>query len=381
MKIRFLVLGVFLLALSMACNTLSGGSAPPAAPTATTAPASAAPTLAAPQSGGGENPTPTQSQPTKPPPAESGSAPPAEVQDITALAQSYRLEIHMTWEPESGDPQPTDVLMEHVSDPLAEYLRISSPDGEFETYQIGDEMWMCSEGDCFYSRDAGSEAAPIMGGEDSSFQSDMFADPNVFTQKVGMETVNGFESTRYIVTLPPEALQDMSEGEMSNLHTEAWITTPGKYPPFLIRWTATWDEVRNGVAGKSSLTYEVRDVDAEFTISPPEGAAGGSAGGESGGMPGGNAGGGGTAAGIPAYPNAQVVASMGGYSMLTTSDDVQTVASFYTQSLADAGWSQQTDSTLGGMVIQTWTQGDKTLSLTIAPDEASGTTNIIITTE
>ncbi len=367
MKTRLFFLLALLLSVSLACNFLTGGGeAPPPAPTAAqenapqssgeaTAPATAPTTLPA---------NPTAEEPSQPP-ATGGEAAPGEVQDIAALAQSYRITIHTTWQPENGDAETNDVILEHTSNPPAEHMSISSPDGNFETFQIGDEAWFCSEGDCFYSQGV-SEESPIT----ETFQTDFLNDASTYTQKVGTETVNGFKATHYIITLPPEVEQSIAEGEMSNMRPEVWITEAGKYPPFMIRWTATWDETRNGVAGKGSLTYEVSDVDGDFTITPPENSGGN----------GGENNGGSNLGGMPAYPGAQVTASMSGYSMMSTADAPQTVSDYFVQNLPDQGWTLQSNDSLGDMYIQTWAKEGQTLSITIMPDD-EGTTTIMMTLE
>ncbi len=371
MKTRLFLVLALLLSVSLACNFLTGGNeAPPPAPTAAQE--------NAPQ-GGGEAAAPTTA-----PPAASTAAPANPTQpagntsewgDVTTFAQSYKIRIYSVWQPESGEAEATDILIEHTTDPQAEHLLVTSPDGDIETVQIGNDNWMCFGGDCIYSQGSADESADLL--EDEETPADFFTNPDVQLEEAGRETINGFKTTHYNVTLPPEAVQGIAQGEMSNLQSEVWVADAGKYPPFVVRWTATWDEVRDGVNGSGSLEYEVLEVDTDFTISPPEGAE---SGGESGN--GGDTGGqdtGGTAA-MPSYPNAQVIASMGGYSMMSTADDPQAVSDYYVSTLPDQGWTLQSNDTLGDMHIQTWAKEGKTLSITIMPSD-DGTTSIMMTLE
>ncbi len=371
MKTRLFLVLALLLSVSLACNFLTGGNeAPPPAPTAAqgNAPQSggeaAAPTTAPPAAPTAAPANPTAEQPSQP----AGNA--SEWGDVTIFAQSYKMRIYSVWQPDNGEAEATDVLIEHTTDPQAEHMSITSPDGDMEIVQIGNDSWMCFGGDCIYSQGEDQSAGLL---EDEESPADFFTNPDVQLEEAGRETINGFKTTHYNVILPPEAIQGIAEGEMSNLQSEVWVTDAGKYPPFVIRWTATWDEVRDGVNGSGSLEYEVLEVDTDLAISPPEGAESGGESGSGGQETGG-------AAGMPSYPNAQVVASMSGYSMMSTADDPQTVSDYYVSTLPDQGWTLQSNDALGDMHIQTWAKEGKTLSITVMPSD-DGTTSIMMTLE
>ncbi len=90
--------------------------------------------------------------------------------------------------------------------------------------------------------------------------------------------------------------------------------------------------------------------------------------------------GGGFAVVMPSYPDAQVTASMSGYSMMSTVDAPQAVSDYFVQNLPDQGWTLQSNDSLGDMYIQTWAKEGQTLSITIMPDD-EGTTTIMMTLE
>ncbi len=368
MKTRLFLILALLLSASLACNFLTGGGSAPEAASTQSAGESAAPT-SAPQSGSGSAPTTAPEEPSQPSAAGNG-----EVTDITTFARSYKLRIYLTWQPENGETETNDVLIAHTSEPQAEHVYINSPDGEIEITQIGKDNWMCFDGECIYSQGDAEDATPFLGeGEDAT---SFFNDPDIQLKKTGTETINGFKATHYTVILPLAAVQDMAEGDASNVQSEVWIVEGNsQYPPFVVRWTASWDETREGVAGHSALEYEVQELDTDFTIAPPENAAAGG-GGESGGEGGGEGG----EAALPTYPGAQVIASMSGYSMMSTADDLQTVSEYYVQNLPASGWTLQSNDSLGGMVMQMWTKDNQTLTITIMPND-DGTTGIMLTTE
>ncbi len=349
MKRTFLfILLTLLLGLSLACNFLSGGNqSPPPAPTAVSGSSGEA-TAAVPET----NPTA--------PPAENNSTP-GEIQEVTALTVNYRLKLHTAWQPEVQDAEVTDMLIERTIDPDAEHFLITSPDGDFETYRIGTQYTMCTAEGCFSMSD--SEASPMFESTDMTLP--FLNNPDVEMKKIGTEEINGIKTTHYQIKLSAVAIAELSSGDVSNVESEAWVAENYQgLPPFVMRWTASWDEVRDGVNGKNTLHYEVSDLGADFTITPPE-----------------NSGTGNAPDDVPIYPNAQQSISMSGMMVYTTADDVQTVSDFYAQELPNQGWTLDSDGSMTGLTMQTWTKGDRTLTLLITFDDSSNTTSIMITLE
>ncbi|GAB4522273.1 MAG: hypothetical protein Fur0018_03820 [Anaerolineales bacterium] len=345
-----------LISLSLACNFLSGSQPSPAPTAAMQATAVSTPT---------ENTAPPAGQPTAPPESGGDTGTSGSIQDVTALAHSYRLSIHTTWQPDGQEAQPSDIFIERTLEPDAEHIRVVDSQNTVDTYRIGTQTTMCtSETDCFSMQDA--NATPLLSKSDMSLS--FLNDPEVSLQKAGSETIDGLEVTHYIITLSPATFAQLySEGEVSNPQSEVWVAEHHpSYPPFVVRWMASWDEVRNGVSGKSTLDYRLSDLDAAFTIQAPEDQAAG----------------GNVPADLTAYPNAQQTLSMAGTYIYSTTDSIQEVTDYYAQALPAQGWTLQEDTSMAGvMTLQTWHKGDQTLTLTITHDESSNTTSIILNQE
>ncbi len=350
---------LLLLALSLACNALSKNTSPPPAPTqGIPMPSTGNESTNTPQE---QSPPPTQPASTAPTDTPStANTPPDEVVDVMTFAQEYKLHIVNSWQPEGGSPEQTDVLIEHTSNPPVDHSRITSPDGTVETYQTATETWLCTEGNCFYSQDTTQEYTPLLNGEDMG--ASYFNNPEFEMQEIGRETINGIATIHYRVNVPASLVKGMAQGEMSNLQSEAWVADESGLPRFVVRWSATWDEVRGEVSGHSTLLYDVQEVNTGFSITLPETNSGENATGD-----------------VPVYPGAQQSLNTGDTMMYITNDDVDTVTRFYADALSAQGWTMTTDSSMAGVAtIQTWTKGDQTLTLTITHDESSGGTGILI---
>lgn len=357
------ILLTMLLGLSLACNFLSGGNqSPPPAPTAVsgsngeaTAPAPATNTETPPTTPAPE--TNTETPPTAPPAENNGTS--GEFQDVAALTVNYRLRIHVAWQPEGQDAEVTDMLIERTIDPDAEHFLITSPDGDFDTYRIGTQYTMCSADGCFSMSD--SEASPMFESTDTTLP--FISNPDADMKKIGTEKINGIKTTHYQIKFSAAAIAELASGDVSNIQSEAWVAENYQgFPSFVMRWTATWDEVRDGVSGKSTVNYEVSDLGADFTIAPPDNSTTGNVPDD-----------------VPIYSNAQQSLSMGGMMVYTTTDDVQTVTDFYAQELPNQGWTLDSDGSMTGMTMQTWTKGDRSLQLLITLDESNNTTSIMLT--
>jgi len=344
------ILLAMLLGLSLACSFLSGGNQnPPPAPT-TVSGSSGEATASAPE-------TNAETLPTAPPAENNGT--PEEFQDVTALTVNYRLKINVTWQPEGQDAEVTDMLIERTIDPDAEHFLVTSPDGDFDTYRIGTQYTMCSAGECFSMSD--SETSPMFESTDTT--SPFLNNPTADMKKIGSEEINGIKTTHYQIKLLPVAIAELAGGDVGDVQADAWVAENYQgFPPFIMRWTVSWDEVRDGVSGKSTMNYEVSDLGANFTIAPPEDSTTGNVPDD-----------------VPIYPNAQQSLSMGGMMVYTTTDDVQTVTDFYAQELPNQGWTLNSNSSMASMTMQAWTKGDRSLDLLITLDESSNTTSIMLT--
>jgi hypothetical protein len=124
----------------------------------------------------------------------------------------------------------------------------------------------------------------------------------------------------------------------------------------------SWTEKRQDLNGTASFVYETYDVNAPFSIEPPEGAV------ESG-LP----------EDVPLYPGAGEVFSMQGMTSFSSSDSASALADFYRDGLATGGWTMQSDESLETMVQQAWKKGNRTLNLVIA--DQNGGSSVMITIE
>lgn len=318
--------------------------------------------------GGGGNATPTREtevtqapsveQPTAAPTPESGGEVPAPqvAEDALAGLDSYRARMISQWTPAGGTPEGTTLLEEYTRDPAAHRVVIEGPEGTVEIVQIGDTGWFCTNGECMQSAQDEEDILSDMGA--TTFDPADFTSGTDYTYK-GEETVNGIRARCYALDLSAAEIAAMAQGSVTDVQANACIAAQSGLPEFVVRYQMGWKETRDDTEGTTEFSFEVYDVNRPFTIEPPEGAAG---------LP----------EDVPAYPGASELMMMEGFISFSTTDDVATVADFYGTGLPTQGWTKEEDTTLEGMVSQTWTKDDRTLNLMISAGEGGKISVLII---
>ena len=276
--------------------------------------------------------------------------------DADAMSEfdSYRVRIVSRWTPEVGDAEGLTMEQAHTRSPVAQQFIIDmGEDVETEFVQIENEAWYCSGGSCTQTAADAEELA-------TGFGDSMVLDPADVTNDadarfVGRERMNGVQTSRYALDLSEAQAAVLAQGDVADLQSNVWIADEPSLPAYTARFEMSWTETRDGEAGKSEFFYDVYDVNAPFSISPPEGS-------ESSGLP----------DDVPAYPNTEDVFSMEGMTTFRSPDSVETVADFYRDGLPAQGWTNETDEELGDMVNQVWKKDERTLNLMVSPsDEGS----------
>jgi len=187
---------------------------------------------------------------------------------------------------------------------------------------------------------------------------------------VGKETVNGLPTRHYTLganVLEAEILgwESMVEN-VEDATMDVWIADKADLPAFaarmLVEVTGTAPEGDTDAVVKFNMSLNLTDVNADFTIEPPEAAA-------SGGLP----------EDIPVYENRQNQTSIGGMLSFETEDDLATVAEFYASEMESAGWTlEEGGMSTDTMEMQNWTKDARGVQLMISADEDSGMTSVTI---
>lgn len=312
----------------------------------------------APATGGGTGAQPTGPSATEPP---AGGEPAPEV---TAGAldnlDSYRLRMTWEWHPDSGAAETMVMETEATRDPAARRIMMTSGSDTIEMVQIGDTSWTCMMGSCMQT-----EATEDMMEE---FGSEIDFDPGVYTSGtdydyVGTETVNGVRARHYRLNLTAAEVSALAAGALvSDVQADIWITDQSGLPEYATRFAMSWREDRSGTQGNARMVYDVYDVNAPITIEPPAGAMTG--------LP----------EGLPEYPGATGLTLMEGFISFNTTDDLAAVADFYRNQLPANGWTNQSDQEMGSIIMQTWSDGTRTLNIMISPGQEGGS-SVVLTLE
>ncbi len=351
----WLVLSVLILA-SLACS-LGGGASEDVTEEATQPPASGGEEqeTTAPDSGGGEE--------------ESEAGPALELDaDVLSNLDSYRMHIAWTWTPDSGVGISAEMFQEATRDPAAQRMTMTSseaPDQSIEWVQIDATTWLCSNGSCMQTEQTGEDALSGFG-EGMEMAPEDIADMTEGSEYrfVGQEEVNGINTNHYELTLSAAQAAAMTQSaEVTDFSADIWVADEADLPHFAVRTEMSWTGTSEGVSGQGEMLMEVYDVNAAFTIEPPEGA------------------GAGFPENVPEYPNASGLTMMEGFISFTVTDDVATVADYYRNELAAIGWTLESDDDLGGMIMQSWNLSGQSLSLMVSPGDSGTSVVISITTE
>jgi hypothetical protein len=279
--------------------------------------------------------------------------------DALAGLESYRARFRVEWEPEQGEPEVLTFEEARTRDPSARRLVMGGMVGEqsVEIVQIADQSWVCAEGTCSQMQADPDELASSFSGAAMFDPSDVTNDANA--SFVGREKVHGIQTRHYTLDLTPLQVAFMAQGDVSDVNGDAWVADEPDLPSFAVRFEMSWKEKRQELVGQVSFIYEIYDVNAPFTIEPPEGA-------DEGGLP----------DDVPVYPNGVQTFSSAGMTTFKSPDDLTSVADFYREALVAAGWTMESDDEIEAMVNQVWKKGGRTLTL-VASREDGGTTVMI----
>lgn len=350
MKQRQFIWGAIALLVlaAMACS-LGGRTATPP-PGATSAPPS------------GGQPTAPPTSPTEAPATE--EAPPLEIApNALESLNSYRSRFVMRQTVEGGATEILTMEMEETREPAARRVVLTSEGGEnpgtVEMVQIGDTSWMCSpDTGCIQSQQSAEEATEF--GEGILFKPEDFASADY--QYVGRDTVNGVRSHHYNLKPPSEMLAEVVNGTVTDAKADIWVADEAGMPAYITRFVTSWEgTTEDGKKTTGSWTWDIYDVNQPITIQPPEGAPI-------------------WPEDIPVYPGATDKSMMGSMMMFSSADPVENVAEFYRNEMPGLGWTAGEESTLGNIVMQDWTKGDRKASLMISSKDEGGC-SVMITIE
>jgi hypothetical protein len=288
-------------------------------------------------------------------------APPAIDADALAGLDSYRTRFSAAWKPAEGEPEIIAFEEAHTRDPRARHFVMegSTEDQSLEIVQIEDRSWMCGGGVCSEMEADPDELA-------ASFSDAAMFDPGDMTDDanasfVGREEINGIQTRHYSLKLTPAQVALMAEGDVSDVVGDAWIADEPGLPKFAVRFEMSWAEKRQDLMGEASFVYETYDVNAPFTIEPPEGA-------DESGLP----------DDVPVYPNGEETFSMADMTTFDSPDGVTTVADFYRERLPAEGWTAESDDDMETMVQQVWKKGDRMLTLVVTEQDGGSTAMITL---
>jgi len=360
MKRWSLLVIVGLLLFSLAC--LGGGGKVTETPAATQEQGGAATQ---------EQPVVTEEATTQPA-GEEESAPELDPNALEGL-NSYRSRVTIRTDYEDGKFSEISMEQSETREPRAQHMSMTMA-GEgveqtstMEMIQIGDTQWInFGEGGWMQSQQSPDATPEAFGGGFTSFSDMASSMDKEDYEYIGKETVNGMKTRHYRLKISPTeaALMSMGATDVKDVKADVWITDQSDLPEFAVKFVlivqGTFKENDQERPGTATITQEVYDVNASFTIEPPEGA-------ENAGLP----------EDIPAYEGATDLFSMPGMTSFKSADDMAKISQFYQDELPGNGWTQKEISDLGTMVMQTWEKDDRTLQIMISPEDAGGCSVIL----
>ncbi len=353
MKRYIWILVTLLLLTSLACTALTK---PAATPVGTTEPTggTAEPT------GGTTEPTGGTTEPT----GEDNPtiAPPEALEEL----MTYRMRTQTSEKYASGETTQMQVEQSYTREPRASHIILSTNGTEceqtIEMIQIGTTQWLNMGGSWMQSA-----AEPVT----TTFGSDIYDIFNFENENpedyeyLGKETVNGIRTRHY--RLKDNAALKIAQSEtnlkdVESVNIEVWIADESKVPAILIKLVY---QLKGTVEEKGPveymITHEVYDINADFTINPPEGASNS------------------LAEDVPTYTGPMSnTFLMEGMASFETTDSLETVSAFYKAELPKQGWSLESDESYSGTVMQTWKKDSRSLNLMLSTAD-NGNTSVLIT--
>lgn len=276
----FFIVGLLTLLTLVSCTMgQTSPTATSAPPTATTAAESTAPPEPTATSAEEEmeeeemeaTPTPTEDDEENGD-DEAAQAPALESDALTNL-ESYRAQ--MTWETDVGGDGGQEMTMDiaETRDPDAQQIAISSMGTSVEFIVTPDGTWV----------KAGGQWQSVPGGNMETFFGEMTfiapedvnelasADEDADYEFVGTETINGIQTRHYRVNVNAEELRSATgTSDVQTVDADVWVADESDLPTFAVRFIVQSEVTIEGRTGTGTLTWNVQEVNTEFTIEPPE---------------------------------------------------------------------------------------------------------------
>jgi hypothetical protein len=142
----------------------------------------------------------------------------------------------------------------------------------FEQIAIGEEAWIQAPGDQTWIS-VGAAASPLEGLTSAFFQPDFGGADDAF-ENLGTEMVNGRETIHYRGDLTPLLLEGFLQGEdvpeLSTFDLDVWADPVGFVVKMdMVMEGSGFDPQDPNATGRLEYHYEVYDLGADITITPP----------------------------------------------------------------------------------------------------------------
>jgi len=284
--------------------------------------------------------------------------------DANALEglNSYRMDMTWAFTSEDGSVEEFSIQEEATRSPAAQRYIMHSGGESIEFIQIEQTQWM-RFGEEWMQTTASEDEVDGGFGEFFIDPDEMFSDVDAGDYKyIGKDNVNGMNARHYQLKDSTWDMMfafnatDVKEGVI-----DVWIVDERDLPKFVVRYdvvaTGTFEDEGTG---KLTLTWNIYDVNAPFTIEAPA---------DVGGLP----------AGLELCPDASDVMVMGAMSIFSCPAPVADTITFYTEMLENEGWQAGDVTNFEEMLMGTWTKDGETLSLTITADDETGGSSVMLT--
>ncbi len=264
---------------------------------------------------------------------------------------SYRIRAQWSVEPKTGSTttaSATQLDVAHIRDPLAEELSFSDLVQGVSTrmIHIGDQLWI----------ESGGQWIEMSSDDISSFE-ELALGLNAATAGltgdatlVGETDLGGIRARQYTFD---ESLMGSTFGLYSTIKGDIWVSIEGDYV-LKYQYSAEDDEATY------RWDWEVYDINAPFTIEPPEEALG-------------------ARTDIPIMPDATERTSIGAVTSYRTASDLSAVVDFYKEEMPAQGWSYQEDASMitDQFAMLSFSKEGQEASVTLAPEDDGGTTVVV----
>ncbi len=274
-----------------------------------------------------------------------------QLQELSA----YRIQLTMNFDGETTGGQPArgniEVFLEQTQSPQAMHMNLVlegdtvADTGGFnsmEVYQVENSVYMQVGEEGWISVPATSDMNETF--SEGFFTPDEMVDlPETANRLPEPEMVNGISTWHY--TFDAQDIPTEEEAmELSNASGDLWVAQEGNYPvKYAIEATGSNPTPAEGdlfASGTFRITYELMDINGDFTIEPPpEALSGQNLGGQ---LMGGDEGA--LETELPMMEDAEVEFSMPGLVSYYTEASIPEVADFYRQALPAQGWTADTDT-------------------------------------